>query len=345
MTLRAGVIGLGTMGRRHVRILRNLDGVILAGIADPAADPHLALSDIPIVATIEQLLERRLDYCVVATPASTHAALAIQLAQARIATLIEKPLATTLDDAAEVETAFARAGTLAAVGHIERYSPSVQALRTHLSAGALGRIYQVATRRQGPCPSRVTDVGVILDLATHDIDSVTYATGLALNSVTAHTARCAGHRHEDLVVAIGVLGNDTVSSHLVNWLSPIKERLTIVTGEQGCLVADTLHGSLAYYANECAPDPSPTQGVIASAGTRYNIAKIDPLLTEHQAFRDAVLGDQSRIVTLAEGIATIAVARAMLTSAQHAAEDINQDALTSSPVRRLPDICRPARGA
>lgn len=169
------MIGLGTMGRRHVRILRNLDGVILAGIADPAADPHLALSDVPIVATIEQLLERRLDYCVVATPASTHAALAIQLAQARIATLIEKLLATTLDDAAEVETAFARAGTLAAVGHIERYSPSVQALRTHLSAGALGRIYQVATRRQGPCPSRVTDVGVILDLATHDIDSVTYA--------------------------------------------------------------------------------------------------------------------------------------------------------------------------
>lgn len=202
----------------------------------------------------------------------------------------------------------------------------MQALRSHLAAQALGRIYQIATRRQGPFPPRVADVGVVFDLTTHDIDLVRYATGLGVRTVAARTTATGGHRHEDLVVAICELDGGLISTHLVNWLSPMKERVTTVTGERGCLIADTLHGDLTYVANGSTPVQWPAaevfRGVTEGDMIRYAIVKKEPLLAEHEAFRDHLLGQPANVVSLAEGVATVAVADAMITSARAGATPI-----------------------
>src|SRR5439155_8973450 len=140
-----------------------------------------------------------------------------------------------------------------AVGHIERYNPALQSLRHRLAEGELGDIYQVATRRQGPFPDRVSDVGVVKDLATHDVDLTAFITGSSYRSVSARTAHKSGRAYEDLVAVVGQLANGTVTSHLVNWLSPMKERVTIVTGSRGTFVADTLAADLTFYANAAVP--------------------------------------------------------------------------------------------
>jgi predicted dehydrogenase len=206
------------------------------------------------------------------------------------------------------------------VGHIERYNPALQSLRKRLEAGELGDVYQVVTRRQGPFPARIADVGVVKDLATHDIDLTAWVTQSRFVSVSAQTAHKSGREHEDLVAVTGRLADDTVTSHLVNWLSPMKERVTIVTGEKGAFVADTLTADLTFFANGTIETTweslAKFRGVSEGDMVRFAIPKPEPLRTEHEAFRDAVLGKEADIVTMAQGMATVRVADAVLTSAR-----------------------------
>src|SRR4029434_5949250 len=109
------------------------------------------------------------------------------------------PLAPDLAGAQRLVDAFEMRGLIGAVGHIERYNPALQGLRRRLEAGELGDVYQVATRRQGPSPPRIGDVGVVKDLATHDIDLTAWVTGQPFWTVSARTAFKSGRRHEDLV--------------------------------------------------------------------------------------------------------------------------------------------------
>jgi len=233
MALRAGLIGLGMMGRHHARVLRSLDDVELVAVADPGGDVHGVAAGLPVEADIEGLLEHRLDMCVVAVPTALHEEVGLALAAAGVHALVEKPLASDVAGARGLADAFEAAGLIGAVGHIERYNPSLQTLRAHLEAGELGAIYQVITRRQGPFPNRIADVGVVKDLATHDIDLTAWVTRSPYASVSARVAYKSGRQHEDLVAAVGQLEDGTITNHLVNWLSPMKERVTIVTGERG----------------------------------------------------------------------------------------------------------------
>ena len=154
-----------------------------------------------------------------------------------------------MDASRRLVDAFEAKGLVAGVGHIERYNPSLQSLRSRLEAGELGDVYQVVTRRQGPFPHRIADVGVVMDLATHDIDLTSWVTGQPYAAVSARTVSRSGRPHEDMVAAVCQLANGTMVSHLVNWLSPLKERSTVVTGDRGCFVADTLTADLTFYAN------------------------------------------------------------------------------------------------
>lgn len=316
--VRMGLIGLGMMGRNHARVLRSLDGVELVAVADAQGDKFGVAEGIPLTPDIEALLDLGVDACVVATPTGTHRELGLLLAAAGVHALIEKPLAVDPESAAEVAEAFRAAGLVGAVGHIERYNPSLQALRQRLEAGELGEIYQVATRRQGPFPNRVADVGVVKDLATHDIDSTGWVTGTHYRTVTAHTAHKSGREHEDLVAVVGQLDTGGVANHLVNWLSPLKERITVVTGERGCFEANTLNADLTFFENGVIPTEwdaiARFRGVSEGNMTRFAIAKPEPLRTELERFRDAVLGLSSDIVTMTDGLQTVIVADACLRS-------------------------------
>jgi UDP-N-acetylglucosamine 3-dehydrogenase len=319
MTLRAGLIGLGMMGRNHARVLGQLEGVDLVGVADPLGDRFGVAKGAAIFETAEALIEHGIDYCVVAAPTEDHERVGMLLAEAGVHALVEKPLAPEVDAAERLAKAFTERGLVGAVGHIERFNPALQQLRRRLEQGEIGEIYQIATRRMGPFPGRITDVGVVKDLATHDVDLTAWVAGHPYASISARVAHKSGREHEDLIAATGLLADGTVTNHLVNWLTPTKERVTIVTGERGAFVADTLTGDLTLFENgEVATEwdaISRFRGVSEGNMIRFAFAKPEPLLVEHSAFRDAVLGQEAAIVTMEQGLAAVLTAVAALRSA------------------------------
>ncbi|WP_433350916.1 Gfo/Idh/MocA family protein [Micromonospora sp. CA-111912] len=306
------------MGRNHARVLSGLDGVELVGIVDPAGDVTGTLRA-PVVPELADLLAMGIDYAVVACPTALHERIGLELAGNGVCALIEKPLAQSVEAATRLVEAFESAGLVAGVGHIERYNPALQSLRTRLEAGELGEVFQVVTRRQGPFPHRIADVGVVMDLATHDIDLTAWVTGQEYSSVAARTVSRSGRLHEDMVAVVGQLSDGTMVNHLVNWLSPLKERSTVITGDRGCFVADTLTADLTFYANGAIDTEWEAlrafRGVAEGDMVRFAIPKREPLLVEHERFRDAVEGKQSDIVTLRQGLRTVQVAAGLLESA------------------------------
>ena len=311
------------MGRHHARVLGSLEGVDLVAVSDPMGDTHGIIPGREILKSIEDLIKVGVDYAMVAAPTTFHEELAVKLADAGIHALIEKPLAFDAPSALRINNAFKNKGLVGAVGHIERFNPALQQLRNRLDQGELGSVYQISTRRQGPFPSRVSDIGVIKDLATHDIDSTAWIARSLYNSVSARTAHQSGRLHEDTVAAVCDLKNGVITNHLVNWLSPFKERVTIVTGERGAFVADTLTTDLTFFANASIATQwdsiAAFRGVSEGDVIRFAFPKSEPLRLEHEAFRDAVLGLEGateRIVTMEQGLATVEVASAMLESAK-----------------------------
>ena len=317
--LRAGLIGLGMMGRHHARVLSGLEGVDLVAVVDPDGDKHHVAGGRPLLNSVEELIALGIDYAMVAVPTIYHEPIGLALAEAGIHAMIEKPLAQNTPSARKLTDAFATRGLVGAVGHIERYNPALQSARARLEAGELGAVYQVTTRRQGPFPARIADVGVVKDLATHDIDLTAWVTQQEFISVGARTASKSGREFEDLVAVTGLLADGTVTNHLVNWLSPLKERVTVITGERGTFVANTLTADLTFYANGLVQttwdDIAQFRGVSEGDVVRFAISKPEPLQVEHQQFRDAVLGKESDIVTLEQGMTTVAVAEAVIESA------------------------------
>jgi len=303
------------MGRNHARVLGMVDGVDFVGISDPSPNLPPTLEGHPVVRDLDQLIALGIDYAVVAAPTIFHMEIGQRLAEAGIHALIEKPVASTAEESRVLRDLFGSKGLVGGVGHIERYNPALRAARQRIEDGMLGEIYQIATRRQGPFPGRIADVGVIQDLATHDIDLTAWVTQQEYVSINARTAHRSGRPHEDMVLAVGTLSGGTITSHVVNWLTPSKERVTVITGERGVLVADTLAADLTYFENgriQVAWDPGEFRGVSEGDVTRFALDRKEPLLAEHEAFRDSVLAGETRgIVTLAEGTRVVEIAEQM----------------------------------
>ncbi len=318
--LRVGLVGIGMMGRNHARVLNSIEGLELAAVADPAGDRHGVAGEAKVVATVSEMIAVGVDMAVVAVPTAFHLDAGLELAAAEVHTLIEKPLATDSVESTKLVEAFEAAGLVNAVGHIERCNPALRSLRTRLEHGDLGEIHQVATRRQGPFPNRIADVGVVKDLATHDIDLTAWVIQSQYARVSAFTAHKSGREHEDLISITAQMRDGTVASHLVNWLSPLKERVTVVTGEKGAFLADTLNGDLTLHENGIvATEWAQVQkfrGVSEGNSTRFAIPKPEPLRVQHENFRDAVLGVSQHVVTMREGMLTVVVADACIRAAR-----------------------------
>jgi len=320
--LRAGLVGLGMMGRHHARVLREIDGVDLVAIADPAGDPHHVAGDCPVVSDVDALISVDIDMAVVAVPTRYHEVAALRLAEAGVHTMVEKPIAHSVEAGTRMVNSFESAGLIGAVGHIERYNASLQEMRRRVEEGQLGEIYQIVTRRQGPFPGRIADVGVGKDLASHDIDLTAWVAQSPYASIFARAAYRSGRTYEDMLLMTGVLANGVIVNHIVNWLSPMKERITVVTGERGTFVANTATADLTYYANGTVPTEwdavSAFRGVSEGNVIRYAFPKPEPLRVELEAFRDTVLGKANTAVTMAEGLSTLRVVESALdTSRRH----------------------------
>lgn len=320
--LRGAVLGLGMIGRHHARLLQIAPGVEFAGAVDPAGDGHGAVHDpAAVVDTIEALLAAGpVDFAIVAVPTEEHLPAVRELAAAGVNVLVEKPLAATADEARELIEVVGRAGVRAAVGHVERFNPALLELRRRVQAGELGETFLIATERVGPFPARVRDVGVVKDLATHDLDLVRWLGGAPVARIAAETAHRMGRAHEDLVLATGRLTSDVTFNCVVDWLSPTKVRRTRVLGERGMLVADTLTADLTFYENgdvhQTWESARSLRGVSEGDMTRFALSRREPLLVELETFCAYVAGDDdAAVVTLADGLETVRAAEAALRSA------------------------------
>lgn len=317
--IRLGIVGLGLMGRHHARVSTTLENVELVGGADPAGDVHRALTGRPVFKTLDELLGLGLDAAIVAVPSEEHEAVAVALASAGVHSLIEKPLANTLNAAVDIRDAFAGTDLVAAVGQVERYNPAMVALKRRLNRGELGRIISIRTRRAGPNPTRVRDVGVVADLATHDIDLALWLGG-RLASLSAEVAHRLESPYEDLVEVIGRFEDGAVVSLSVNWLTPTKERSVSVLGERGAFVADLLSADLTFFSNAETPveweDMARLKGVSEGDMVRYALPKREPLRVQMERFCDAVMGvDDSQIVSLDDAVEVLRVVERILKEA------------------------------
>ncbi len=320
MTVRMGIIGLGMMGRHHARVAREVSGVELVAVADAMGDPHGVAGSLPLYDSVEKLIAHGIDAAVAVVPTQFHEEVGLALAEAGVHALIEKPIAHSIEAGDRLVEAFETRGLVGTVGHVERFNPALMELRKRLEQGELGEVYQIHTRRQGPFPARIADVGVIKDLGSHDIDLTAWLAGSSYARVAAQTAFQSGRQHEDMVTISAKLENGIVTSHLVNWLTPFKERLTLVTGERGAFIADTLTADLTFFENGTMTsnwDAVTTfRGVSEGTVTRFALDKREPLKSEHEAFRDRILGRPSEAVTLGEGLAVLRVCEAAIESSK-----------------------------
>ena len=317
--MRVGLIGLGSMGRNHARVIKSIPGLNFVAAFDPMYDGADTSEEFPIVNKLADLIQEKPDYCVVATPTATHANIAIELIENGIRVLIEKPIANS---SASAETILAHSrsrSVLAGVGHVERFNSALMEAKRRISLGEIGEVYQISTRRIGPFPARVTDVGVTLDLATHDIDLTSWLTDSKYEMLFAQSIINEKRKQEDLISVVGRLKNGIIINHNVNWLSPLKERKTIITGENGTFVVDTLRSDLTFYASanfentqrEIAYFKGDRQGEV----TIHAFEKFEPLVVEHLEFIKAINGQKSNYVTLEQAGETLKVAELINESA------------------------------
>jgi UDP-N-acetylglucosamine 3-dehydrogenase len=321
--LRGAVIGLGMIGRHHARLLQAADRVQFAGAVDPDGDRYGSVHDRGLVfGSVAALLDAgALDFAVVAVPTDAHLPVARELMAAGASVLIEKPLAARVEAAEEIVELCERHGVHGAVGHVERYNVALQEMRRRLVNGQLGRLFALSTIRSGPFAGRVRDVGVVKDLATHDIDVVSWLSDSRIARLAAQTQHVSGQEHEDLVLVTGALETGTAFNLVVDRVSPTKVRRTRVLGERGMLEADTLTGDLSFYENAEVDIAWSTaqqfRGVSEGNVTRYALSRDEPLRVELETFLDLIEGDaDADVVTLEHGLEIVQVAETVIESAR-----------------------------
>ncbi len=305
------------MGRNHARVLSKLSEVNFLGVVDPRLDTSLD-SPYKVHKSVEQLLLSRVDYCVVSVPTIHHESVSLELISAGVHVLIEKPISESLESAEDIKKCAIENNVVAAVGHIERFNSAAREAKKRIREGQLGAIYQISTRRQGPFPSRISDVGVVKDLATHDIDLTRWITEQNYRNIGAFAAFRSGRNLEDLIAISAITDSNVVVNHLVNWISPLKERSVIITGENGAFQIDTLNSDLTFYENgqfkNTQTELAYFHGVSQGDIHKYAFPKPEPLVVEHENFRDAILGRDSEVVSLQDGIETLRIAESAIRS-------------------------------
>ena len=327
--LRAAVVGLGMMGRNHVRVYDEvLPDVELVAVADPDREA-LRRSTTGRAAhgytdAAAMFAEERLDLVSIVAPTSLHRQVTIDALAAGANVLVEKPIASDRPEAEAMIAAAEAAGRLLTVGHIERFNPAIRELRRRLAAGELGRIFQVKATRLGPFPARIRDVGVVLDLAPHDLDVMRFLLQSEPVRLYAETEQRIHTDHEDLFNGVIKFANGVIGVLDINWLTPTKLRTLSVTGERGMYVADYISQDLVYYANPEASqvwerpggdDAGSITSVSEGEMARRVIRRQEPLAVELAEFAAAVRSGGPPPVAPRDALVALLLAHKMVEAA------------------------------
>jgi UDP-N-acetylglucosamine 3-dehydrogenase len=319
--LRLGLAGLGSMGRNHLRVISNHPETVLAAVADPTAEALAAAVDQTgaqgFADPLDMIAGADLDGIVIAAPTTNHTALALAAIERGLPVLVEKPLAATVDDAIAIVSAARKRGVRVQVGHVERYNPAVLEMGRLLRAGWLSTIYAITSRRAGPFPARIRDVGVTVDLGTHDVDMLSWIAGERPIRVYAETAQRIHATHEDLLFGLMHFPSGATGFLDVDWLTPAKRRSLMAVGEEGMFELDYLTQKLTFTRSNVERPQ-----MIAGYATTFSgdvveipVVSIEPLRAQLDEFvRVLRTGDQP-YVPGEDGLWAVGIANALLTAA------------------------------
>lgn len=320
---KAAVIGVGAMGRNHARVYNEMPDVELAAVADldSARTGEVArLYGTRAYADYRVMLEETRPIAVtVAVPTQAHYQVTLDALEAGCHVLVEKPIAATLEEGRRMIERAAELGRVLAVGHIERYNPAVIELKRRLDEGDLGRVFQIHARRLGPFPARVRDVGVIVDLAPHDLDIMRHLTGKRVQRLYAETEQEIHTAHEDMFSGLIRFEGGVVGVLNINWLTPTKVREITVTGQRGMFLANLLTQDLYFYENAEAGDLDWShlrllRGVGEGQMVRLRLHRREPLRAELETFVAEAQGEQGMIVCGDDGLIALELAQALVRS-------------------------------
>lgn len=314
--LKAAVIGVGSMGRNHARLYRTIEGVRLVGIADPnpkTAEMVGVRENVPHYTDFVRLLdEQKPDLVSIAAPTGLHYEIAATVIDRGVHALMEKPITSTVEQGEALLELAKRKGVILAVGHVERFNPAVMELRRRLSEGMAGRIYKISAQRLSPYPTRISDAGVVIDLASHDIDLMRHLMPEPILRIHGETLQSINSDREDLFNGLIRFASGAIGVLDVNWMTPTKVRRLTVTGARGFLECDLLSQELFFYENDTAPSQWDTLSVLRGVSEGnilgIRIQRHEPLAAELTDFVVAVREGRSPMVTGADGLETLRLA-------------------------------------
>src|SRR5438067_8103621 len=309
--LRMGVIGVGTMGSNHARVLAGISGVQLVGVADPArAQRELVTGALgcPAVESVEALLDLGLDAVTIAAPTHLHRDIALVCIERGIHVLVEKPIASSVEEGREIIAAARRAGVTLMAGHVERFNPAVQAIKNAIRGE---NILSIAITRVGPFPPRMSNVGVVIDLAVHDIDLIRWFTDSDIVEVQPQLSSAVAER-EDIALLQFRTASGVLAHINTNWLTPFKVRNVTVATRGKYVMGDLLTRQVT----ECFGFKQD-----GSYSMRHlSVGHAEPLRAELQAFASAIRDQCQPAVTGEEGVASLEIAIRCLDSRHGATE-------------------------
>jgi UDP-N-acetylglucosamine 3-dehydrogenase len=319
--LKTAVIGVGSMGKNHARVYSELAEAKLVGVSDENSATAQNIGDtfgVNAYADYRELLDKEKPQAVtVAVPTALHEKVVIDVLNAGVHVLVEKPIAATIEEGQRLIALAKKLDRKLMVGHIVRFNPAIQELKKRLDAGELGRIYQVFCRRAGPFPARIRDVGVVIDLAPHDVDIIRFLTGMDPIRLYAETEQRIHTNHEDLLFGMLRFPDGITAALEINWLTPTKLREVLVLGERGMFRVDDLTQDLYFYENAQASGLTwdslkNLRGVSEGGMERYAIQRFEPLKAELQGFLKAVVDNSIVPVSGEDGLAALRIALALV---------------------------------
>ncbi len=319
--LRLGLAGLGSMGRNHLRVISNHPDTVLAAVADPTEAALSAAVDQTgargFADPLAMIAQADLDGVIVAAPTTHHTALALAAIERGLPVLVEKPLAATVDDAIAIVTAARKRGVAVQVGHVERYNPAVLEMGRLLRAGWLSTIYAITSRRAGPFPARIRDVGVTVDLGTHDVDMLSWIAGERPVRVYAETAQRIHATHEDLTFGLMHFPSGATGFLDVDWLTPAKRRNLTAVGEEGMFELDYLTQKLTFTRSDVERPELISGYATTFAGdvAEIPVVSVEPLRAQLDEFVRVLRTGDRPYVPGEDGLWAVAIANALLTAA------------------------------
>jgi UDP-N-acetylglucosamine 3-dehydrogenase len=316
---RTAVVGTGIMGMNHARVLSEVSK--LSGICDVNEGAGKAAAkrfSVPAYKSVQEMLtaDREIQAVVVSTPTVTHKELALAVISAGKHLLCEKPLADNVADARAIAEAAEKAGITFAVGHIERHNPAVRYAQTAIQRGQYGKVITASAKRVSSYPGRISDVGVVVDLAIHDMDIIRYVTGSGVSAVFAAGGIQASGRHEDHADIMMMLENGATGLVEVNWLTPMKIRKLSLTCSQRYVEVDYMNQTVDVSSSQAMDVDTADLSQIPQEHDHRHITlkKQEPLKNELLDFLDAIEKKRKPLVGGEDGVEAVRMARAALES-------------------------------